>query len=74
MEDMIERAWVEGHAIVAKAWGADRAAEPFTTPVGDALMAGLEALPPGSPWDSHRTLLLDHLRSLGIDVDESVAG
>ena len=74
MEDMIERAWVEGHAIVAKAWGADRAAEPFTTPVGDALMAGLEALPPGAPYDSHRALLLDHLRSLGIDVGESDAG
>ena len=74
MADMIERAWVEGHAIVAKAWGADRAAEPFTTPVGDALMASLEALPPGSPWDSHRALLLAHLRALGIDADESVDG
>ena len=71
---MIEKAWVEGHAIVARAWGADRANEPFTAPVGDALMASLEALPPGSPWDSHRALLLDHLRALGIDVDESVAG
>ena len=74
MDDMIERAWAEGHEIVAKAWGADRANEPFTTPVGDALMAGLEALPPGAPWDSHRALLLAHLRSLGIDVGESVAG
>lgn len=71
---MIEKAWVEGHAIVARAWGADRANEPFTTPVGDALMAGLEALPPGSPWDSHRALLLAHLRSLGIDVDEPTDG
>ena len=74
MVDMIEKAWVEGHAIVARAWGADRANEPFTAPVGDALMASLEALPPGSPWDSHRALLLDHLRSLGIDVGESDAG
>ena len=74
MVDMIEKAWVEGHAIVAKAWGADRANEPFTAPVGDALMASLEALPPGSSWDSHRALLLDHLRSLGIDVGESDAG
>ena len=74
MEDMIERAWVEGHAIVAKAWGADRASEPFTAPVGDTLMAGLEALPLSAPYDSHRALLLAHLRSLGIDVDESVAG
>ena len=74
MDDMIERAWVEGHAIVAKAWGADRASEPFTTPVGDGLMASLEALPPSAPYDSHRALLLAHLRALGIDADESVAG
>ena len=74
MDDMIERAWVEGHAMAEKAWGADRANEPFTAPVGNALMAGLEALPLSAPYDSHRALLLAHLRSLGIDVDESVAG